>query len=68
MENPLFIGAVIVLFIGFLFLGLSGASFRWRAFTNKPAWDGLTKPLLVIGLIIFLIGLALVYFFYPESF
>lgn len=58
--------SLVILFIGFIFLGLSGISFRWRAFTNKPAWNGLTKPFLLIGLLTFIIGLILVYIFYPK--
>lgn len=63
----LFIMSIAVLFIGFFFLGLSGGVYEWRAFTNKPAWNGLTRPFLYIGLIFFVLGLILIYIFYPET-
>ena len=65
MTNSLFLLSVIILFIGFIFIGMSGMSYRWRAFTNKKAWNGNTLVFLRIGLIFFIIGLALVYMFYP---
>lgn len=65
MTNSLFIFSIIILFIGFLFMGLSGASYRWRAFRNKPAWNGNTLTFLAIGLVFFIAGLVLVYIFYP---
>lgn len=65
MTNSLFLLSVIILLIGFLFMGMSGASYRWRAFRNKPAWNGNTLVFLAIGLIFLIIGLILVYIFYP---
>ncbi|MCY6959811.1 hypothetical protein OW729_14415 [Clostridium sp. ZC22-4] len=65
MQNSLFLISIGILFIGFLFLGMSGFSFKWRAFTNKPAWNGNTLPFLVIGSIFSVTGLILVYVFYP---
>ncbi|MBU5484645.1 hypothetical protein KQI86_09905 [Clostridium sp. MSJ-11] len=67
MTNTLFLLSIIVLFIGFLFMGMSSASYRWRAFRNKPAWDGNTLVFLAIGLVFFIMGLALVYMFYPYK-
>lgn len=46
-------------------MGMSKLSFKWRAFTNKPAWNGATIPFLMIGIVFFIIGLILVYSFYP---
>lgn len=63
--NTLFLISMIILLIGFIFLGLSSISYRWRAFTNKKAWNGMTRPFLVLGLIFFVIGIGLVYIFYP---
>lgn len=65
MANNLFLFSIIILFIGFFFMGMSNLSFKWRAFTNKPAWNGATIPFLMIGLVFFIIGLILVYSFYP---
>lgn len=67
MTNSLFLLSVIILFIGFLFMGMSSISYRWRAFRNKPAWNGNTVVFLVIGLVFFIIGLILVYMFYPYK-
>lgn len=67
MENQIsFIVSMVVLFVGAVFLSLSGISYRWRAFTNKRAWDGLTLPFLKIGILVFAIGLIMVYLFYPK--
>ncbi len=67
MQNSLFLVSIGILFIGFLFLGLSGSIYRWRAFRNKPAWNGNTIPFLIIGSVFFIIGLILVYIFYPYK-
>ncbi|QIL46776.1 hypothetical protein G7081_06705 [Vagococcus coleopterorum] len=67
MEQTLFLISIAVLFLGFAFLGLSGGIFRLRALTNKKAWDGWTKPFLLIGAVLFLVGLVLVYIFYPYK-
>lgn len=67
MTNSLFLLSIIILFIGFLFMGMSGVSYRWRAFRNKPAWNGNTIVFLAIGLIFFISGLILVYIFYPYK-
>lgn len=67
MANDLFLLSVIILFIGFLFIGMSGVSYRWRAFRNKPAWNGKTLVFLSIGLVFFIIGLVLVYMLYPYK-
>lgn len=58
--------SLILFFIGVFFIGLSGASYRWRAFTNKKAWDGITIPSGIIGIVIFLISLVFIYFNYPK--
>ncbi len=65
MVNNLFLFSIIILFIGFFFIGMSKLSFKWRAFTNKPAWNAATMPFLMLGLIFSIIGLILVYIFYP---
>lgn len=65
MANSLFLLSIIILFIGFFFMAMSGVSYRWRAFRNKPAWNGNTLVFLAIGLVFFIAGLALVYIFYP---
>lgn len=67
MTNNLFLLSIGILLIGFLFIGLGGISYRWRAFRNKSAWNGNTLPLLGIGLVFFVIGIILVYMFYPYK-
>lgn len=65
MTNSLFLIGIITLFIGFFFIGMGRVFYRWRAFTNKPAWNGNTVVFLVIGLIFLIAGLVLIYIFYP---
>ncbi len=60
--------AIIVLAAGALFLFLSGMVFHFRAIANLPAWNGGTRPLLVVGLILLVLGLVLVYFAYRSAF
>ncbi|WP_041701440.1 hypothetical protein [Gottschalkia acidurici] len=67
MANNLFLLSLIILFIGFAFIGMSGLSYRWRAFTNREAWNGNTLIYLLIGFIFFILGLMLVYIFYPYK-
>lgn len=68
MNNQfLFMISIFIFFIGAFLIGLSGMVYEWRAFTNKKAWNGLTKPLLFIGLPVTLIGIALIYLFYPYK-
>jgi amino acid transporter len=57
--------ALVVLFIGVCLAGRGGICFRIRAVSNKRAWDGPVKPLLISGAVIMIIGIALVYFAYP---
>jgi NADH:ubiquinone oxidoreductase subunit 2 (subunit N) len=66
MEN---IGLVIslgVFGLGAVLLGLGSFSFKFRAVTNKKAWDGKTKPLLLAGLLLTAVGIGLVYLTYPR--
>ena len=60
--------AIVVFIVGLALLALSGLSFRIRAIANKPAWNGLTRPLLLFGLIIFAVCLVLLYFAYRHNF
>ncbi len=65
MENTFFMISIAVLLIGMLCISVGGAIFKFRAFTNKQAWNGRTKPFLYTGIILFIIGLVLVYVTYP---
>jgi len=65
MQNPLFIAGVITV-AGLLIVGLGGIVFRVRAVLNKPAWNGATLPLILIGLPIFVVGLVLMWAWYPR--
>ena len=65
-QNQLLISGLVSFFCGVFLLGLSGMVFRLRAFRNKPAWDGLTRPLLLLSLPFLLVGLVLIYWFYPK--
>ena len=60
-----FVASVIILLAGILLMGIGGIVFRWRAFTNQRAWEGATRPMLIIGLVTFAIGIVLVYVTYP---
>jgi hypothetical protein len=64
-QDFLFMCGIIVFFTGAFSLSLSGMCYRWRAFLNKKAWDGLTLPFLYFGLPLVSIGLILIYFYYP---
>lgn len=65
VENTLFLISVGVLFIGFISLCIGSSIFKWRAFTNKPAWNGGTIPFIVLGSMFSILGILLVYVFYP---
>jgi hypothetical protein len=58
--------AVVMFFVGVGFLGLSSIIFILRALSNKPAWEGLTVPLLLVGLLIFIASLVLLFFAYDK--
>lgn len=53
----LFWAGLIILAVGVLLLLAGGISFQGRAFKNKPAWEGRTRPLLIWGTITFIIGI-----------
>lgn len=42
MANNLYPLSIGILLIGSLFIALGRISYRWRAFRNKPAWNGST--------------------------
>lgn len=51
----------LALFIaGLLGLGIGGASFKIRAVFNKKAWGGITKPFLLVGIFLAIVGLVIV--------
>lgn len=56
--------SLIIFGIGAVIAGLGGFSFYFRAITNKKAWDGKTKPLILIGTIFLVIGLIMIYLTY----
>ena len=66
MENIGLIVSLGVFGLGAVLLALGSFSFKFRAITNKKAWDGKTKPLLLWGLLFTLVGLGLLYFTYPR--
>jgi hypothetical protein len=61
-----FNASLVVLGVGVLFLAIAGAVFRVRAIANLRPWNGPVLPLVVLGLPIFAVGLALIYFNYPR--
>ncbi|MBU5292961.1 hypothetical protein FYJ27_09860 [Anaerosalibacter bizertensis] len=67
MTDKLYIFSIGILLIGFVFIGLGKMSYRFRAFTNKQAWNGKTFPFLVTGVIFSIVGIILVYIFYPYK-
>ena len=56
---------LVILSVGAVFAALGSISFKFRAITNKKAWDGKTRPLLFFGAILIVIGMAIMYIFYP---
>ncbi|TEA85653.1 hypothetical protein PBMB05447_03170 [Bacillus thuringiensis F14-1] len=44
---------------GIVIMSLARINFKIRAFANKPAWGGFTLPLILIGFILFCIGMFL---------
>lgn len=58
--------SLIVFFLAAAFLGLSGMLYRWRAFTNKKAWNGMVLPFAVVGCLLMILALVLIYIHYPR--
>ena len=58
--------SLVVFGVGVLFLADASIMFRLRAIANRKPWDGGTLPLAAIDLIIFLIGVVLIYFNYER--
>lgn len=67
ISENMFIFSMVILIFSYLLLTLATYTFKFRAFTNKKAWGGKTKPLLVSGAILFLIGIVMTYLFYPFN-
>lgn len=61
----LYIGVALVV-IGIIAIGIGNTVFRFRSVSNKKAWEGKTKPFLVTGITLFLIGIILVIFTFPR--
>jgi divalent metal cation (Fe/Co/Zn/Cd) transporter len=57
--------SLAVLFVGVALLGTGCFIFVMRAISNKAALDGPTKPLIIGGAILTIVGIALVYSVYP---
>lgn len=58
--------SLVIFFIAFAFLSMSGLLYRWRAFTNKKAWNGMVLPFATIGGVLLVISLVMLYFYYPR--
>lgn len=56
---------VIGFCIGFVILGIATLNFRWRALRNKQAWNGITIPFTIVGLIVLIGSLICIYIYYP---
>jgi hypothetical protein len=56
--------SVVILFVGFGLLAMSGISFKMRALLNKQAWGGMTLPFLWIGLLVTAAGLVMLFLTY----
>ncbi|MFQ6178799.1 hypothetical protein ACLMJU_18380 [Bacillus paranthracis] len=50
---------IILSIAGIVIMSLARINFKIRAFANKPAWGGFTFPLILIGFILFCIGMFL---------
>ena len=46
--------------IGVILAGIATANFKARAFTNKPAWGGITLPFGITGFIALVVGLIMI--------
>ncbi|MBL1226978.1 hypothetical protein [Enterococcus sp. BWR-S5] len=53
--------ALILLFTGIALLAAGSINYQIRAFYNKKAWNGLTKPYLWVGAPASLLGLLLIF-------
>ncbi|HDR4605088.1 MULTISPECIES: hypothetical protein [Bacillus cereus group] len=49
--------SVILSITGIVIMSLARINFKIRAIANKPAWGGLTLPLVLIGIILFFVGM-----------
>lgn len=58
-SNPLIITGMIIMIIGFYALVIPLAIYRWRAISNKKAWDAKTTPTLIIAAIILFVGILM---------
>jgi uncharacterized membrane protein YgdD (TMEM256/DUF423 family) len=59
VDNPVSMIGGVMLGVGFLFLICATFSYRFRAFTNKKAWDGKTRPFVKLALVFFVVGAVL---------
>ncbi|MDZ4417300.1 hypothetical protein ORL59_27675 [Bacillus cereus] len=51
--------SAIIPITGIVIISLARINFKIRAVANKSAWGGLTLPLALIGLTLFLVGMIL---------
>jgi NADH:ubiquinone oxidoreductase subunit 2 (subunit N) len=58
MEKTLLFVSLALFVVGFALLALGSWSFWFRAVTNKQAWGGKTKPFLLWGTVLFVLGVA----------
>ncbi|EOH96917.1 hypothetical protein UAY_02649 [Enterococcus moraviensis ATCC BAA-383] len=58
--------SLIIFFVSLAFLGLASILYRWRAFTNKKAWNGMVIPLGAFGFVLLVISLIMIYLYYPQ--
>ncbi len=65
MNNLGFYLGLILIIVGIVFTGLSTGSFKLRALMNKKAWEGLTIPSLILGLVSLVLGAILLALNYP---
>lgn len=58
--------SLVIFFVSWALLGLASVLYRWRAFTNKKAWNGMVIPLIVFGFVLLAVSLIMIYLNYPK--
>lgn len=67
MDNKTFLIGLALSIIGFLFLVFSGYSIRLKSIKKEKLLDSINAPSLIIGIILLIIGITVIYFYYPFN-
>ena len=66
MNQTILIIGIVIFFMGMICFSLGRSIFKGRALLNKKAWNGATKPLLVLGVLLGIIGLIIIVLTMPK--